>query len=913
MVVGQDNNRRDYAKSFVSRIWNYSSNYAKCYSIFWDHEKYKVFCLSNQTLDDLIEEVVGFAIQLGENVDIYYRVFPLYERPKGRGDASYTQVGKVLFADLDYKKEIDNIVKKECKEGEDYSLECYYQSGNRVYKVDREPLSKVLEKLKKYNLLPSIAVDSGTGYHLYWILNTERDAKEVETVEKKLVKFLKEIGLPADERASDLARVLRLPGTINQKSKRVVKVIYQDEREYDLEEIKRIFPEEKEKKYTSNNFKRLSDLQLDKIKELVKVGYKRGNRQDLALFLSGWFAKAKIDPLQTAKLIKALHDETNDEDKLSMRCSSIIYSYRKAGLDISSFVKGLEDICGSLSGKEKEHVGGVKGKNGVQEILEEVLDKEKALAVIQEIEEILNVASVGKDAIFEVMDEQRKIYAVADPIRKVIARATRNGNGIEFKERVINGYPSVVTIYENPIGGITKFLVTWDAPTRSKPISIGPATAEEIVDRLRAEGLVRYRNLAYDVLSTVLDGYIRKNKVIRKAEIEAPGFYLVDSKIVPNRIEVRKPSEKELKEALELLNELAELWFSHIKDKFAVIIKWGIISPFSFIYKVKGTWMKWLYLYGASATGKTTLAEIVLSIWGLKSENMKGGANIDSVPRLGYVLSQSTFPIVINEPGSAIYRDDVVEVMKSAIESTVVRGKYIHGSYTEIPSLAPLLFTSNKTLPKDDALLRRLLVLHFSYGERIEQEKAKEFENKVKPRLTKLKAIGNYISFIILNELQPADWEDTATSLLELAYKEAKLEVPQWIYGKYQTEDDVYDDMKERIREFLYRKLIDMYTTKIGKITNEDSIDTIARQVLSKGLLEWASFVVRDGYNEVRFKQGFVDELKNVVGDITLKSLAELLGWEYKNVKESEIVDEKKKVLKAIVVRFNDLIQFLED
>jgi len=50
-----------------------------------------------------------------------------------------------------------------------------------------------------------------------------------------------------------------------------------------------------------------------------------------------------------------------------------------------------------------------------------------------------------------------------------------------------------------------------------------------------------------------------------KAEFEAPGFYLFDGKVVAVNVERRKPEPEELREALELLNELANAWFGHAR------------------------------------------------------------------------------------------------------------------------------------------------------------------------------------------------------------------------------------------------------------------------------------------------------------------------------------------------------------
>ncbi len=243
---------------------------------------------------------------------------------------------------------------------------------------------------------------------------------------------------------------------------------------------------------------------------------------------------------------------------------------------------------------------------------------------------------------------------------------------------------------------------------------------DEIVDRLKAEGLVTSSRLAYDVMAALMEGFIRRGKALLKEEIEAPGFFIINGKLIATNINVEKPDKEDVKQALEILNELGEKWFSHAQDRFSRIIRWGVISPFIYTYKRMGRWVKWKYLYGASKTGKTTLGEIaVIYLWGLdETKHKKPGSSIDTVARLGHVLSQSTFPTLINEPGGVFMKEELVDMIKSGIESTTARGKYYKGNYIEIPSLSPLLFTSNRVLPKDDALLRKFDVERFTYGEK---------------------------------------------------------------------------------------------------------------------------------------------------------------------------------------------------
>lgn len=344
----------------------------------------------------------------------------------------------------------------------------------------------------------------------------------------------------------------------------------------------------------------------------------------------------------------------------------------------------------------------------------------------------------------------------------------------------------------------------------------------------------------------------------------------------------------------------------------------GVIAPFIYIYKQKRRWVPWLYLYGASRTGKTTLGEIILALWGLDSRYRKSGSNIDTVPRLGHVLAQSTFPVLINEPGAAISREDVVETIKSAIESTIARGKFVRGTYMEIPALSPLILTSNKVLPRDDALLRRFIIIRFTYGEKVDSEKEIEFNDNVKPRFVKLAALGYWVAKKVVEnpDLLDLDWKDLATRLIEEAYRETGLEIPEWIYLWHIIEIYSEEDQREAIRNYLIRRINEEYEKFVGRVVvskddglaqylsrSEVDFEERIKLVLQYRLLPWA--IMKD--NDVVITSGLVYELEKVVGDIGgLKSLAELLGWNYTNVKL-----EKNKVIKAIRISIHDFIEFL--
>ena len=72
---------------------------------------------------------------------------------------------------------------------------------------------------------PSMIADSGRGFHLYFrIKNAPKQAIQTfQELEDYLYYQLKELG--ADLSATDSARVLRLPGTINSRNKATCKIV----------------------------------------------------------------------------------------------------------------------------------------------------------------------------------------------------------------------------------------------------------------------------------------------------------------------------------------------------------------------------------------------------------------------------------------------------------------------------------------------------------------------------------------------------------------------------------------------------------------------------------------------------------------------------------------------------------------
>jgi hypothetical protein len=700
----------------------------------------------------------------------------------------------------------------------------------------------------------------------------------------------------------------------------------------------------------SKKLRELNDTQLLKVKELLKPAYLPGNRQFMWLFLSGYGAKAGISPISIAKLLKMLYEETGDGDDMRTRASALVYSYKKAGIDLEPYAEELKQLLGvEPYGLEREiSEAEVKGKTGLQEVLESVLGEERALEVLRELEENFGVASPYKDSIIELLDFEAQLYAVANLRKLITARARRredeSGSRLVYKERVAIGAPTDVVVFFNPIGGITKYQVKWEVSTRPRPIVIGPCLLEEIVDRLKAEGLITCSRLASDVIAAIIEGFIRRRRATVKTELETPGFYYLDGKLVAVGYQVEEPSRGELRRALELLNEIATKWFERVLDRFATVIKWWVLAPFDYVIKQMGAgYLPGLYQYGPPNTGKSTLNRIGQAMWGFKYPEIASedyeipGSSTDNPARLEHWISRGTFPICIKEPRAIFENPVTVEMVKSAMEGLIARGKYRRGGYSTAPSLANLSFTSNTYLPSDPSLIgKRLFVVKYSYGEVLNPDRGEDrdlmnrFEREVLPRLGELSPIGKHVASKVFEApelLRRATWVgnswlDVAEELLRGGYEDVGLEPPAWLRERSVVESmtEAYEDKRESIRVFLVKRINEEYSRSVGRVLVEMgdksvslersdlSLEERAKVVLEKRLIPW--LILKGG--TVYATTGLVKELERELRDDMggLKSIAEMLGWDYEKKHHFREGKEERNVSVAYT-SIEDFLAFL--
>ena len=103
---------------------------------------------------------------------------------------------------------------------------------------DNKTLSEV--KGATQELKPNIIINSGHGYHTYWLLEKAYTPQDLIPTLKALTQ-----ALGSDSRTSETARIMRLPASYNVKRDPIkCEVISIDEQPYKLEQIKELYPPE---------------------------------------------------------------------------------------------------------------------------------------------------------------------------------------------------------------------------------------------------------------------------------------------------------------------------------------------------------------------------------------------------------------------------------------------------------------------------------------------------------------------------------------------------------------------------------------------------------------------------------------------------------------------------------------------
>jgi len=132
-------------------------------------------------------------------------------------------------------------------------LDC--EGANASYNGKKAAVAKLRELLAEKKLLPpTFVVDSGRGVHVYWALDTHIPVWAWQKIANVFKRHLLDIDLLADPTVTaDVARVMRVPGTVNQKNMQDCRVLLQTGATYSVESFVSVLPKRKASQDPMNN------------------------------------------------------------------------------------------------------------------------------------------------------------------------------------------------------------------------------------------------------------------------------------------------------------------------------------------------------------------------------------------------------------------------------------------------------------------------------------------------------------------------------------------------------------------------------------------------------------------------------------------------------------------------------------
>jgi hypothetical protein len=234
-------------------------------------------------------------------------------------------------------------------------------------------------------------------------------------------------------------------------------------------------------------------------------------------------------------------------------------------------------------------------------------------------------------------------------------------------------------------------------------------------------------------------------------------------------------------------------------------------------------------------------------------------------------------------------------MIKHAVENQTARGKFVDGSYNNIPALCPLILTANYSPPSDPAYRRRVLLIHFTKEELHEEKEADEFKEWLSERIDILGILGDFVAKYVIDHhdiLTTKQWEDIAKTILTELYNTADKQQPSWL--DYLVEQKAIEESSEethfQLRAFFMDIITNAYSRHIRTLTpNQEvilDISFVSRLdfCLNNDLIPFLhKHTNRNNRSEIAITADVFAELKKQkIENIThLRDLGNELGFEY--------------------------------
>lgn len=457
----------------------------------------------------------------------------------------------------------------------------------------------------------------------------------------------------------------------------------------------------------------------------------------------------------------------------------------------------------------------------------------------------------------------------------------------------------------------------------------------------RRPGIVLKPREYKGVVNEIINEYIKLDQIHIIEEIPVPGVFCNpltgalaradNNKNVP----IELPNPDKVSQAIGIWEDLERVYPGD-NSKLAHILRWGLLSPFSYILKTRFVWLPMLFLYGASRTSKTTLAEISLSPYTkITPEISIGGGAFNTDYRIGHALSRQGIGTIINEPSATINNDHNCDLLKRCVESPISREVKDNGVHTKVPCYSNMCFTSNSFIPTNDAFVRRADYLEFTKNERLSDDNVKEFNETFKhqnwnnTRFLELRPLGDFIVYYVNQNVNilGSNHTDIVFNMIDALYGYVGEHAPGWLYSIPELMDIGVSDT-EVLSEFRrlvlkdYRDLTKnsskMYDYAFeNAATVDDDLNVthhnhqgdfakLLRAIIESNNIPYLHFAKVKGGEYVIVNSSVKNALKDFNGlQITCKGLADYMGYKYGTI------SYKGHKIKAFRMLFHEFINFM--
>lgn len=519
----------------------------------------------------------------------------------------------------------------------------------------------------------------------------------------------------------------------------------------------------------------------------------------------------------------------------------------------------------------------------------------------------------------------------------LLLKSTFIGNDVSISEFVVvDAVPVSVKVLDTDFLGLpTRFNITWESFSRQNLFNVDfedYVSLSTVKTGLVEAGLVLNKIRLGDTISAMINACILYGFAEVKTMIDNKGVYFdkeLDN-LVPVQYDTSSVMMVEFQQFKDILSKLKSMFDENILIS---VLKWSMMSIFSFSMKQKKYQLPFLYCLGASDTGKSTIGRIGMYIHDTYSYDKDvEGDTASTEYRYANQLCKNCCFTIINEPYSLFNSKETIQVFKNSVESLISR-KTHDGIY---PALCAVMFTANDFMPESDAIYTRLYSVMFGKNLRKSKEEWKTVYDELmiadteNTPLRYLNVLGRFaVNFILKNPcLLTDDWMKTADKIVQELYFSFGETCPAWLLGwaeQMNKLEDLDEIQIENIRSILIKELskargqvkiidkefgavkeniIEVYDDKVSK---SSQFEGLFWDIFNERKVEWLlPYSTNKNPQSIFLGQSF-KQLINKYSDVkyTIDTLSQLLEWDIQNPR----INGKRK--KGILVSLKEFLEFV--